>query len=197
MQIAHPWAWDTCGKAADITSLHVNCLECQPKFAALGHSTVRVNDLSVFVFYLFFSCWIYSDRSFTCLDDKDGLGQIIFIITIIIIIIAAELNCKELADFLLVKSKFEERALINRNKMDCTYARNPFSNKQPGWATNEDILQGTNVPPSIAAGTNEFTDNWFWRDIPYGSGSLKTPSGEPIYSGDWCEGTGDILFLRE
>ncbi|XP_067050295.1 uncharacterized protein [Acropora muricata] len=99
-----------------------------------------------------------------------------------------ELNCKEFADFLLVKSKFEERTLINKNKMDCTYARNPFSNKQPRRATNEDILQGRNVRPSILAGSNEFTDNWFWRDIPHGSGSLKTPSGEPIYSGDWCEG---------
>ena len=65
-----------------ITYLRVNFLECQlqpklnnSKIAAFGHSTVRFNYLSVFVFYFFFSFWIYSDHSFTCLDDKDGRGQ--------------------------------------------------------------------------------------------------------------------------
>ena len=107
------------------------------------------------------------------------------------------MNCEELADFLLVKSKFEEMTPINKNKMDCTYARNPFSNKQPQRATNEDILRGTDVRPPRLTGTDEFTDSWIWRDIPHGSGSLKTPSGEPIYSGNWFEGTGNILELRE
>ncbi|XP_074625688.1 uncharacterized protein LOC141883918 isoform X2 [Acropora palmata] len=36
--------------------------------------------------------------------------------------------------------------------------------------------------------TDEFTDNSFWRHIPHGRGTLKTASGEPIYSGDWCKG---------
>ncbi|KAK2558105.1 Radial spoke head 10-like protein B [Acropora cervicornis] len=78
--------------------------------------------------------------------------------------------------------------VTNKNKMDCAYARNPFFNKQPKRGTNEDILRGTDVRPSIFAETDEFTDNSFWRHIPHGRGTLKTASGEPIYSGDWCKG---------
>ena len=104
----------------------------------------------------------------------------------------AELNCEEVADFLLVQSKFEEITL--KNKMDCTYARNPFSDEQPKMATNEDVLRGTSVRPSFMSGTDEFIINFVWRDIPHGSGSLKTPSGEPLYSGDWCEGTANLII---
>ena len=120
------------------------------------------------------------------------MPSITIIIIIIIIIIIAELNCEELADFLLVQSKFEEITL--KNKMDCTYARNPFSYRQPKMATNEDVLQGTNVRPLFVSGTDAFIISCVWRDIPHGSGSLKTPSGEPVYSGDWCEGTGNYLI---
>ena len=117
---------------------------------------------------------------------------IVIIIIIIIIIIIAELNCEELADFLLVQSKFEEITL--KNKMDCSYARNPFSNKQPKMATNEDVLQGTNFRRTFLSGTDEFISIRVWRDVPHGSGSLKTSCGEPVYSGDWCEGTGNLII---
>ena len=117
--------------------------------------------------------------------------HIIIIIVIIIFIIIAELSCEELADFVLVQSKFEEITL--KNKMDCTYARNPLSDKQAKMACNRDVLRGTNVRPFLS-GTDEFIINCVLRDIPHGSGSLKTPFGEPVYSGDWCEGTANLII---
>ena len=108
------------------------------------------------------------------------------------IIIIAELICEEVADFLLVQSKFEERTL--GNKIDGTHARNPFSNKQLKMATNEDVLRGTIARPWFCSGTYNFNSFHVKRDIPHGSGSLKTPFGEPVYSGDWFEGTGNLII---
>ena len=108
------------------------------------------------------------------------------------IIIIAELICEEVADFLLVQSKFEERTL--GNKIDGTHARNPFSNKQLKMATNEDVyeaqLHGLGSVQELIISIAFMSRG----DIPHGSGSLKTPFGEPVYSGDWFEGTGNLII---
>ncbi|XP_068696848.1 uncharacterized protein [Montipora foliosa] len=92
---------------------------------------------------------------------------------------------EELAHFLVLQSKFEEMTL--KKKVDCIYARNPYCNGQHIPATSEDILQGTNVQSSFRSGASAYT-KWCSRNIPHGHGTLKTSSGEHIYSGDWCRG---------
>ena len=64
------------------------------------------------------------------------------------------MKSKPRADILAVQSFLEE--VIFKNRVECGYVRNPFTNKQPKASTTEDVVQHVyydKLPFSGAAGT--------------------------------------------
>lgn len=74
-----------------------------------------------------------------------------------------------------------------KKKMECGYARNPFSSEAIKASSNKDVLQHLNKRPFIQ-GANRV------RELPHGRGTLKSATGKLIYSGDWCRGTKHFFF---
>ena len=81
---------------------------------------------------------------------------------------------------LAIESKLDVIAF--KKKMECGYARNPFSSQDIKASSNEDVLQHLNKHPFIQ-GANRV------RELPHGRGTLKSATGDLIYTGDWCRGT--------
>ena len=75
---------------------------------------------------------------------------------------------------LAVQSKLDEVTFKCKTRMECNYARNPFSNQPLEPSTNIDVLHFSSASVEIA---------------PHGRGTLETTTGDFIYSGDWCRGT--------
>lgn len=97
-----------------------------------------------------------------------------------------DLYSEELVNMFSVQSKLEDIAF--KKKMECSYARNPYTNHQLRQATSEDVVQ------HISRNENSFNmvtnggdaDNV--RELPHGRGKLKTVTGEVVYNGEWCKG---------
>ena len=81
----------------------------------------------------------------------------------------SESKCEERVDMLAVQSKLDE--VTFKTQMGCNYARNPFSNQPLQLSTSIDVLHFVGL-------------------LPHGRGTLETTTGDFIYSGDWCRGTG-------
>ena len=86
----------------------------------------------------------------------------------------SELRSEEEVDMLAVQSKLDEVTFKCKTRMECNYARNPFSNQPLEPSTNIDVLHFRSALVEI---------------LPHGRGILETTTGDFIYSGDWCRGT--------
>ena len=102
---------------------------------------------------------------------------------------------------LTVQSKLE--AVTFKTKMECNYAQNPFTSQQLKPSTSEDILQHISVD-KVPSDLEPDGGACSGRELPHGRGTLRTATGEFIYSGDWYKGktqfvsclTEFILFLE-
>lgn len=84
-----------------------------------------------------------------------------------------------------VQSKLEDIAF--KKKMECSYAKNPYTNHQLRLAISEDVVQHISTNNNLFnAGTNGGDDSVCV--LPHGQGKLKTLSGEMVYNGEWCKG---------
>lgn len=84
-----------------------------------------------------------------------------------------------------IQSKLEKITL--KTKLECTYARNPYSSQHLKPSTSADVLQ------HISARKRPFSSGFDGlvsvQELPHGRGTLKTTSDELLYTGDWCKGT--------
>ena len=115
-----------------------------------------------------------------------------FIYLFIYLYIFAELYVKGQVNMMAIESKLAEIAF--KTKMECNYARNPFTNQNLEPSTSEDVLQ------HMSADERSFSDGadgsaCSLRQLPHGCGTLKTATGEFVYSGGWCIGKRKRLCL--
>ncbi|XP_078372534.1 uncharacterized protein LOC144656167 isoform X2 [Oculina patagonica] len=90
-------------------------------------------------------------------------------------------------NMLAVQCNLED--IMFKNKMKCSYARNPFTNKQVKASTSEDVVQHVSERQRSLSGTavTSYSASSL-RKLPHGRGSLKTAMGKIVYQGDWCKG---------
>lgn len=98
-------------------------------------------------------------------------------------LLPSDLYTNRKVDMREVQSKLE--AITFKTKMECSYARDPFSSKHLKPSTSEDLLQ--HIPPDRHVSFLE-ADSCSLRELPHGRGILKTATGEFIYSGGWFRG---------
>ena len=93
-----------------------------------------------------------------------------------------ELHGGRQVNMLTVQSKLEE--IVFKTKMECNYARDPYTKGNFKASTSEDVLQHTSaIKGPFGVGTACSP-----RKLPHGCGTLETATGEIIYSGDWLKG---------
>lgn len=93
----------------------------------------------------------------------------------------AEVQTNAQVNMLAVQYDLEEIAF--NTKMDCGYARNPFSSQLLKVSSSVDVIHHTSlkVRGNSAVGAGK-------RVLPNGRGSLKTVTGKLVYSGEWRKG---------
>jgi len=96
-----------------------------------------------------------------------------------------ELHVGGQVNMLVVQSKLE--AITLKTKIECDYARNPFTNQHLKPSTSEDVIQRMSVDKR-PFGTGADGGVSSPRELPHGRGILESATGEFIYSGDWREG---------
>ena len=127
---------------------------------------------------LFFSLRSFDDFDFVELCTNQVTDPDYFVC-----LLPSDLYTNRKVDMREVQSKLE--AITFKTKMECSYARDPFSSKYLKPSTSEDLLQ--HIPPRRHVSFQE-ADSCSLREFPHGRGILKTATGEFIYSGDWCRG---------
>ena len=137
----------------------------------------------------------YCFLSLTSFDDFDCVGLCTHQLTdpdYFVTLLPSDLYTSGKVDMREVQSKLE--AITFKTKMECSYARDPFSSKHLKPSTSEDLLQ--HIPPRRHV-SFQVADSCSLRELPHGRGILKTVTGEFIYSGDWFRGEKEcVKFLH-
>ncbi|CAH3025695.1 unnamed protein product [Porites evermanni] len=110
---------------------------------------------------------------------------------------SSDLYSEGLVNMVSVQSKLEDIAF--KKKMECSYARNPYTNHQLRQATSEDVVQHISRNKNSLNMVTNGGDAHNVRELPHGRGKLKTVTGEVVYNGEWCKGQrhgkGECLIL--
>ena len=79
--------------------------------------------------------------------------------------------------------QYELEEIAFENKLECSYARNPFTSIQYRASTNKDVLHRVSGKRA---------------QLPHGRGSLRTVKGKLVYTGQWRKGkhSGSIINLE-
>lgn len=96
----------------------------------------------------------------------------------------AELHIGEQVDLLAVQSKLEQVAF--KTEMEGNYYRNPFTEHGLKPQSSTAVIQ------SLMEANGSFRSSR--RELPHGRGTLKTVTGDFIYSGDWRRGSVRLLL---
>lgn len=95
----------------------------------------------------------------------------------------AEVQTEAGVNMVAVQADLEEIAF--KNRMECSYARNPFSSQRHFQvSTSEDVIQHV----TTVRDKNPFCVGTAVRQLPHGHGNLKTVTGKLLYSGKWRKG---------
>ena len=82
----------------------------------------------------------------------------------------------------MITFQYDLEEITFKNKMECKYIRNPFSNQHVN-STSEDVVHHVFVRDKYFASVGTAA-----KRLPHGCGILKTSSGKVLYSGEWCKG---------
>ena len=105
----------------------------------------------------------------------------------------AELHIEGQVNILAVQSKLE--AIAFKTKMECSHAKNPFTDHQPKTLTTEDVVQHISSDKPLFSVEADGGSRSL-RDVPHGHGKLETVTGEVVYNGDWCKGKRTTLLSQ-
>ena len=76
--------------------------------------------------------------------------------------------------------QYELEEIAFENRLECSYARNPFTSIEYRASTNKDVLRRVSGKRT---------------QLPHGQGSLRTVKGKLVYTGQWRKGkhSGSII----